>query len=147
MKYLKNRRDWFLYLTILVFVFIVSSALAISGEIPFSISFLSTPEAKPTKIFPPVPVLQNSASFPIVSAQGSLAVDLGSGVSLYDKNSEGLLLPASTTKIITALVALDYYPLDGILTVPPGNGVDGQKMGLKEGMVMKVEDLLYGLLV
>ena len=43
-------------------------------------------------------------------------------------------------------MALDNYPLD--MTIKVGNvRVDGQKMGLKFGEEMKVEDLLYGLLV
>jgi D-alanyl-D-alanine carboxypeptidase len=147
MKLLKAKKDWFLFFLILVFVFISSSALALTGQPPFIYEFINEPTPRPEKFFPPVPVLKDSASFPIVSAQGALAVDLESGVSLYDKNSEGILLPASTTKIITALVALDYYPLNAILTIPRGNGVEGQKMGLPEGTQMEVEDLLYGMLV
>ena len=73
-------------------------------------------------------------------------MDLESGISLYEKNSDGPLLPASTTKIVTALVTLDTYPLDQILKVG-FTRVDGQKMGLRTGGEMRVEDLLYGLLV
>jgi D-alanyl-D-alanine carboxypeptidase len=82
----------------------------------------------------------------VVSGQGALAVDLNSGINLYEKNPDFPLLPASTTKIVTALVALDTYPLNQILTVGKIS-VDGQKMGLYFGEQMKVEDLLYGLLV
>lgn len=145
MRKLLTKKNNFLFLTILVFVFVSSSALAISGQIS-SIQEFIQPTAKP-KSFPPLPVLPAGTTFPVLSAQGALAVDLDSGVSLYEKKSDALLLPASTTKIVTALVALDYYSLDQVLVVPKGTGVDGQKMRLFAGEEMKVGDLLYGLLV
>ena len=141
MKFLSNKNH-FLYLTILVFVFISTSALAISGQIP-----VAKPLPKKTvKIFSPLPVLSEHSSFPVISAEGALAVDLSSGISLYAKNPDAKLLPASTTKIVTALVALDAYPLDRIIKVGKVR-IDGQKMGLAMGEEMRVEDLLYGLLV
>lgn len=93
----------------------------------------------------PVPVLQANY-FPGVSAESVLAVDVNSGSILYEKNPDEQLLPASTTKIVTALVSLDYYPLDKILTVI-NPSVEGQKMGLVTGERMSVKNLLYGLLV
>jgi len=98
------------------------------------------------KVFAPVPIAKESSSFPVISAQAALAVDLSSGISLYEKNPDTTLLPASTTKIITALVALDSYPLEAVLKVGKIK-IDGQKMGLVFGEEMKMEDLLYGLLV
>lgn len=134
-----------MYFTILVFVFISSTALAISGQIPNPIRKLIVEATQPT-VYPDLPVLSDGSSFPIISAQGAFAVDLDSGVSLYEKNADNPLLPASTTKIITALVALDAFKLDDVLTVGKIS-VAGQKMGLKEGEQIKFEDLLYGLLV
>lgn len=145
MKFFKNK-DRFVFLTMLVFIFIASSALAISGNAAMLYGAV-TKQFSVKKEFPPVPVLKDGSSFPVVSAQGAYAVDLDSGVSLYEKNADSSLLPASTTKIVTALVALDNYQLDQILTVPKDGGIDGQKMGLFPGEQMRVEDLLYGLLV
>jgi len=71
---------------------------------------------------------------------------LNSGVTLYEKDADKKLLPASTTKIVTALVAMDYYPLEKILTVGKVN-VEGQKMNLIYGERISVNDLLYGLLI
>jgi D-alanyl-D-alanine carboxypeptidase len=149
---LHKEKTHFLYLAILAFVFISTSALAISGQIPpdQQLINLSRPELK---IFPSNPVLAVDSSlpagrqdFPILSAQGALAVDLDSGISLYEKNPDTRLLPASITKIVTALVAFDSYPLDQIVTVGRINVV-GQKMGLFQGEQISVENLLYGLLV
>lgn len=147
-KFLRNffrSGNQLLYLLVLTFVFVASSALALSGSVSEAIAELPVPTVQ--KTFPPIPVLANGSSFPQLSAQGVYAVDLTSGVPLYEKNSDFPLLPASTTKIITALVSLDSYQLDQVLTVPREAGVDGQKMGLYSGEQMKFEDVLYGLLV
>lgn len=130
----------------LVFVFVVSSGLAISGKVPDLVSGLPV-VAGETKHFPPIPVISGNSTFPIISAEGAVAADIDSGIPLYEKNPDSPFLPASTTKIITALVALDSYPLDAVLVVPQKAAVDGQKMGLVPGERMKVENLLYGLLV
>ena len=102
---------------------------------------------KSVKHFPQNPILGANTTFPLISAQGVIAVDLDSGVPLYEKNPDSQLLPASTTKIVTALVAIETYKPDEILTVPYGVAVDGQKMGLYSGEQMRFKDLLYGLLV
>lgn len=135
-----------MFLAMISFVFISTTALSISKSLTENSNPKSVLSAF-TKIYPQNPVLKEGSSFPVLSAQGVLAVDVNSGISLYEKNPDAPLLPASTTKIITALVALDTYKLDEILTVPKGVGVDGQKMGLFTGEQMKFEDLLYGLLV
>lgn len=140
------KKNNFLFLLMLSFIFVASSALAISGNIPIIKEFVESKIEKP-KNFPPIPVLSDGVGFPIISAQGAIAVDLNSGITLYEKNADAKLLPASTTKIVTALVALDYYRLDDVLTVERGFKVDGQKMGLYVGEKMRFEDLLYGLLV
>ena len=81
-----------------------------------------------------------------ITATGIVILDGNSGVYLYKRNEEELLAPASTTKILTALVALDWYALDDVITV---NTVanDGQVMGLVQGEQITVENLLYGALI
>lgn len=81
-----------------------------------------------------------------VTAGGVVIMDVGSGTFLYKRNERVLFAPASTTKIMTALVALDAYPLDEVVKVSMLVG-DGQKMGLFLGETMSVENLLYGLLI
>jgi D-alanyl-D-alanine carboxypeptidase len=96
--------------------------------------------------FVTIPILHKNTIFPMFSAQAVLVEDLNSGTILYEKNSKTPFLPASTTKIITALVAMDNYPLDEILEVGDVD-VDGQKMHLVPGERISVENLLYGLLI
>ena len=131
-----------LYLLLLAFVLVASTGFAANRK------NLKVKEniARTVQEFSPLPLLSGSDTFPVISAQAALAVDLDSGVTLYEKNPDEPLLPASTTKIITALVSLDFYHLDKILRVGDVS-VAGQKMGLKKGEEISVKDLLSGLLI
>lgn len=147
----KLNKNYFLFFMLIVFVFLSTTAISLSVNDFSKSSEVNTRSNIAAEIFekefPSNPVLKEGANFPTLSAQGVLAIDLNSGVTLYEKNPDAKLLPASTTKIVTALVALDTYKLDDVLIIPKGINVDGQKMGLYVGEKMKVEDLLYGLLV
>ena len=98
----------------------------------------------PTPAFYPVNTGVNQA--PFLSARSVLVMDRDSSVILYEKNPLLRLLPASTVKMMTGLVALEHYDLDQVLTVPPVSH-EGQDMELVTGEQIKVIDLLYGLLV
>ena len=67
---------------------------------------------------------------------------------MYDFNTEEKLAPASTTKLMTAVIALDIYSLDEIITVSGMcTNVEGQKAGLYAGMKISVKDLVNILLI
>jgi D-alanyl-D-alanine carboxypeptidase len=144
MNKLLTKKNNYLFFLILSFVFIASYALALSpvgGAVYQKVS-----DTFIKKEFPPNPVISKDATFPIFSAQGILAVDLTSEVTLFEKDADKALLPASTTKIVTALVAMNSFNKDGVIEI--GNiSIEGQKMGLKKGEKITVSDLLYGLLV
>lgn len=85
---------------------------------------------------------------PYLSAESVMAVDLASGVPLFELNPDERLRPASITKLMTALVASDYYPPDSILSVKRLTPVPFESdMGLAVGDRVSVRNLLYGLLV
>lgn len=92
------------------------------------------------------PINITGAELPVLTAAGILVFDETSGIALYSKNEHEQLLPASTTKIMTAYTAIKNYGLNDVITVPLLK-VDGQKMRLFYGERMSVESLLYGLLV
>jgi len=94
----------------------------------------------------PYPVNHYLFSLPPLSAKSVVVLDADSMAILYEKNPDERLRPASTTKIMTALVALDYYSLDQVLTVGDFK-VEGSVVGLKPGEKITVKNLLYGLLV
>mgnify|MGYP001558217793 CR=1 FL=1 len=92
------------------------------------------------------PVIQTKAPAPYLSAQGAVVIDADSKTIIFAKNPDQWLLPASTTKIMTALVALDNYSLDDVVTV--GEIItEPVKMNLFPGEKITVNNLLYGLLV
>jgi D-alanyl-D-alanine carboxypeptidase (penicillin-binding protein 5/6) len=143
MKFLGKKNN-FLFLCLLSFVFVASTALALNS--PIILPNKNIEKTESISSYPPLPVLNGTTSFPVLSAQAALAVDLDSGISLYEKDPDKSLLPASTTKIMTALVALDNYSEDQVLGVSDEKA-EGQTMGLKKGEQIRVRDLLYGLLV
>lgn len=94
----------------------------------------------------PYPVNKTGKEAPVFSARSVMVMDFSSSVILYQKNPDLRLLPASTTKIMTALIVLENYQLDQILTVGSLEK-NGQVIKLLPGEQMTVENLLYGLLV
>jgi serine-type D-Ala-D-Ala carboxypeptidase (penicillin-binding protein 5/6) len=85
---------------------------------------------------------------PLVNAAAALVVDLDSGQTLYSLRPEDRLPPASTVKIMTALVTLRRSNLDEEVQVSAhAAGMIGSRMGLVPGEKLTVRDLLYGLLL
>lgn len=81
------------------------------------------------------------------SAVSAILLDADTGEVLYEKNAERQMLIASTTKILTALVALERGDLSCEVTVTADHMVEGSSMYLKVGETVTVEELLYGLLL
>lgn len=97
-----------------------------------------------------VPVLKSNEFFLddlTLSASSVYAIDLSSMTVLYEKDSQKSLYPASTSKMMTALVALDTFSLEEELTVGKEATVSGNKLSLKEGDLIPVKDLLAALLI
>jgi len=95
---------------------------------------------------PPYPINKTDARVPSVSAQGIVIKDIPSGIVLYAKNETIRFPPASTTKIMTALVSLSHYKLDDVLTVTTIIN-SGSSMKLVSGEKITADALLYGALV
>ena len=95
---------------------------------------------------PPVPINVTGENAPDVTAEGVVIVDILSNMIIYEKNANDKFHPASTTKIMTAMVALDHYQMDDILTVNRME-TEGKTMGLISGERLTFESLLYGALV
>ena len=82
------------------------------------------------------------------SASSAVLMDADSGRILYAHNENARMLIASTTKIMTALVALENGCLTNEVTVKrDATLVEGTSMYLKEGERLTLETLLYGLLL
>lgn len=116
-------------------------ALKLSWQNPkvFASHFVIPPPA-------PIPKNKTGVSASSLSAKSVLAIDVPSWVVIYEKNKDLRLLPASTTKIMTALVSLDYYNLEQVLEVLEIFS-EGQDIKLQKGERLTAENLLYALLV
>ena len=87
----------------------------------------------------------------VLSSEAAVLMDAKTGIVLYDKNMNEKKYPASTTKILTALLALENTkPTDkitasynAVYNIGPG----GSNMGLKENEEISAKDALYGILL
>ncbi|KKQ67364.1 MAG: D-alanyl-D-alanine carboxypeptidase [Candidatus Daviesbacteria bacterium GW2011_GWA2_38_24] len=84
---------------------------------------------------------------PSFTASAVLAKDLQTGEILYEKNIHNKLAPASTTKIMTALVAVEYFKPADVLIVYSEALVGGSTMGLNVGEQLSFRSLLYGMML
>src|SRR5438067_10243504 len=92
--------------------------------------------------------LTPTATPPVIKARAAIVLDLDSGKTLFALDAHGRYPPASLTKVMTALVALDTLRLDQVLTVPASINQlpwDSTRMGLRAGERLTVRELMYGL--
>ncbi len=94
---------------------------------------------------------ETAVAAPAISAPAAVLMDAESGLILYGKNENTRVYPASTTKIMTAILAIENGNLDDRVTVSfdAVNTIDfdSSKAGWFEGEVVSFRDLLYSLMV
>ncbi len=92
--------------------------------------------------------LGNGYAAPHITAKSAIIMNSKSGEVIYSKNPFMKLPPASTTKIMTAILALENLSLDKRLRVSSrAVAVSPSKLYLKRGDYIRVRDLLYSLLL
>ena len=85
---------------------------------------------------------------PVSSAAGAILMEATTGKVLYAKNAHQQLPMASTTKIMTALLAIEHGDLDEMVTTDASAyGVEGSSMYLQLEETVSLRDLLYGLML
>lgn len=142
---MKGYRRLILYtLTLLCLLFLVSGALLDLilrfynfekkvREFPFEIATAQYPAFK-------------SPINPEISAKAVVIMDKDSKTVLFSKNPNLLFSMASTTKIMTSVVALDFYKMNDVLTIKTEN-VEGVNVGFKIGEKLLFTDILYAMLL
>ena len=141
------------YKKVFIISYLVSVALYFTGAVLVS-GFLYY-NIKQEKAYESIninsPIFIEDTSFPLfsgVSAKSAVLIDGKSGAVLFEKDSDTRLYMASTTKIMTALIALEKLPLNTVVTVPKeATLVEGSSIYLRENEKITVETLLYGLLL
>jgi len=85
---------------------------------------------------------------PALTAKSAILIEAQSGKVLFEKNAYEKRPPASTTKMMTLLVALEKGNLDDIITVSDNAAyTEGSTMWLSPGEQMNLLDLLYGIML
>ncbi|MDO8513366.1 MAG: hypothetical protein Q7S37_02590 [bacterium] len=118
---------------------------ALSASIKSFLPILPTITPKSTLV-----IAQRKADIndPYIPAKNIFLLDSENSYPLYEKNSHDRVPIASITKIMTAIVALDNYDLNQIVTVPQSAAtIAGSRMKLSINEKITVQNLLYGLLL
>ena len=89
-----------------------------------------------------------ASSSPVIKAKSAIVIDAMTGKVLYNKNAEEQRYPASTTKIMSLIVALEHGNLDEIVTASNhAANTEGSTLWLTEGEQLTLHDLLYGIML
>jgi len=84
----------------------------------------------------------------ITNAKGAILLEADTNKILYSRNADAKLPMASTTKIMTAILAIENLDLDSVVTVDDrASGIQGSSMYLGKGEKISVRNLLYGLML
>ena len=94
---------------------------------------------------------ENWPAGPAIGAESAILLEANTGVILYAKNIDEKTYPASTTKLMTCLLAAENCELnemisfshDAVFSIALGSS----NIGIDEGQAMTMEECLYGLLV
>ncbi len=82
-----------------------------------------------------------------LSSTSAVAMDVATKKILWQKNASAPNYPASTTKIITALVARELYDLDDVIVIENQDLIYGQNVGWSAGDSVRVAEVLRALLI
>jgi len=117
---------------------------SITSPLPSTMAWPQTPVEQSITY----PLKKAEAIAPIIEAKAALAVDLESGLILYEKNIYQPLPIASLTKLMTVLIVLEENNLDDIVTISRNTSkTEGSKIWLAQGEKITVENLLYAALI
>lgn len=95
-----------------------------------------------------LPAAQAASAAPTLTAGAAVLMDSHTGDVLYSKNSAKPLAPASTTKIMTAILAIESGRLKETTIISPAAAqTGGSTIQLQAGQTYTIEDLLTGLLL
>lgn len=90
------------------------------------------------------------ADSPSIMGESAIVMEVSTGTILYEKNMHDTHYPASITKIMTALLAIENCEMDEVVTVPPEAVYmedKGTHIALDEGEQLTVEQCLYAVML
>lgn len=93
-------------------------------------------------------VVTATAIPPDIGAEAACLLNVQNKQFLFENNADSIMYPASTTKIITLLVALERGDLDSLVTVSAAAaGCEGSSLYLDAGDKLTLRNLLYGMML
>lgn len=134
------------------FTLVLAASLFLQGTVPVYATIDYKAEAEARKNLPvQTNQIENWPDGPAIGAEGAILMEASTGTILYAKNIDEKLYPASTTKILTALIAAENSDMnedvtfshDAVFSIERGSS----NMGMDAGEVITMEQALYGLLV
>ncbi len=141
----KHDYDLQLILFPLILCVIVITLHVVNSQLFQNLSKQSLVSSDQATALHPYPYVQAVAE-PAVSAKSAIVLDRASQVILFSKNAQLRFSMASTTKIMTALVALTHYKSDDVLTIKRSY-VPGSGLNFYEGEQFNFIDLMYAMLL
>ena len=85
-----------------------------------------------------------------IVSEAAILMEASTGTVLFEKNPDRAMFPASTTKVMTCLLALEYGRLDEVVTIPQEASdvpKDSSLVPVTVGERMSMRDLVYGLML
>lgn len=95
-----------------------------------------------------LPISRVHSAPPKIEAQAAILMDAKTGQILFEKNSHARNAPASTTKVLTAIIAIESGHLDDEVKVSSrAANTAGSSMHLSSGQIISMRELVTGLLL
>lgn len=101
-----------------------------------------------------VPLIQGSRpvpagdALPNVTATSAVVIEASTGHVIYSRNADRKMFPASTTKMMTLIMALESGRMDEVVTVGPNaDGAEGSTLWLNSGEHIPLRELLHGMIM
>jgi D-alanyl-D-alanine carboxypeptidase (penicillin-binding protein 5/6) len=86
--------------------------------------------------------------YPTITAKSAIVIEASTGKIIYEKNAQQIRYPASTTKIMTLITALEQGGLGEVVTASSNAAnTEGSSIYLEDGERLKLLDLLYGIML
>lgn len=132
-----------------------ASSSAVSRTVSISVSNTSEEPytEQPTPTAEPTPYVSCDISAESIISNYAYMIRVSDGQVMVDKNADSMMYPASMTKVMTALIAIENLPdLDEQITITsdmvyPFYEQEASMAGFCEGEIVTVRDLLYGILL
>ena len=150
---MKNRWVLSVFLVLILLTQLILPCAATESSEPASESVQETPAAEAKEGFePPAPLIEyNFPSDYQVRAKAAMLLEVSTGTIIYSYQPGERLYPASLTKIMTCMLALEYGNPEDILTVSASALENlsefGSSANLQEGEQISLRELLYCIMV